>query len=983
MRFINNISRLLDEIDVDKDNTSNDQPDHEPKKDAPQGDDEPGIGASLGRVFGFSASTETGGASDVTAATDASSAPRDIVAATDPAAASTDPAAASTDPADVAEDPDAIDKDHNSLGAALSFPSTPKGADRSEAVEEPHQPEHDSHLGSLTSDHQSLRHSVAESASCAQEERHPLSDDSKSEMDSSVDAVAAVPGQSLESSKVMVGSGWTPSSSAPPSSRGLSAEGWSLEGHHFEPSSRGASQAALDSLASPATLQIHGDDQSAARGLPTPEIEVTTDDAEGYSATVPTMPGALVSPSGLASNIPLGLSNPIRSPSAGTSVSTNGAPTSEDYARCEEVGTQPDMISSGMLVGGAMSDIFIGTPPSSQKSSSRDLVADGNRSPIVHGTDRKLDSPSMHSSGFNSDWVTEDESLNAARAGAAAGEDPPQPLESSRLGELRVEPKHVSTAEEPAEIDDSTDVDVGQDKWLLRVRELEAQVAQQTQQSEEHVLATAKQIERLQGRIYEVEEDSTKKDEQIKQLSSQLDSTRKALSSSEQSLQSAKASGMSYEKQLAEARQEVLLAKQRARDEATKEKNDIVDEVRSEMEGELQLLMGKKDEQVKSLEAKIAASERSRREQSKELERLQNEVDTLSAEIANLREAGAGQSETHRAEIQNLSTESSKRVAELEARLELEERHKHELALNLRSVEERTRNEMTMLESEKSQIEIQLNTLQAQFQQEQQQKADLSISMGEAQQRIAELEGSAHGSAESSEGARKLAEAEAQDLRERLRVAEDKLVDAQSMRDMFSKETDMYRAELKVMREERSRVESELVKAQEKLREAQTVQPPPDAEQQSATQAMQKEFDSRMERSRDEIQYLRQKCDEKERRIENLLAERASLSGQLRSASGNMAGAWRLAADIDSIGAADGDVETGGISSKKKATGGATSSIRSLPLASPAWLRSSDEPLRLVVRTLSSVPYARIAFFTYVILLHVWVLFVMQQSAMQ
>ncbi|CAE7024607.1 ychF [Symbiodinium sp. CCMP2456] len=56
--------------------------------------------------------------------------------------------------------------------------------------------------------------------------------------------------------------------------------------------------------------------------------------------------------------------------------------------------------------------------------------------------------------------------------------------------------------------------------------------------------------------------------------------------------------------------------------------------------------------------------------------------------------------------------------------------------------------------------------------------------------------------------------------------------------------------------------------------------------------------------------------------------------------------------------------------------------MRSLPLAAPSWLRSADEPLKLVLRTLNTVPAARLTFFTYVILLHAWVLFILQQMAL-
>merc|ERR1712061_381592 len=154
------------------------------------------------------------------------------------------------------------------------------------------------------------------------------------------------------------------------------------------------------------------------------------------------------------------------------------------------------------------------------------------------------------------------------------------------------------------------------------------------------------------------------------------------------------------------------------------------------------------------------------------------------------------------------------------------------------------------------------------------------------------------GTADSDEALR-AAEAEAFEVRERLRTAEEKLLDAQSVRDMFAKETDMFRSELKVAREERVRLEEELTHAQERVRELQALhnQADPTAAQQSVIQTMQKDFEGRMERYRDEVQYLRQKCDEKDRRCEHLLAAIRRLTVELRGAGG--CGAWRTNNEAD------------------------------------------------------------------------------------
>merc|ERR1711988_569180 len=98
---------------------------------------------------------------------------------------------------------------------------------------------------------------------------------------------------------------------------------------------------------------------------------------------------------------------------------------------------------------------------------------------------------------------------------------------------------------------------------------------------------------------------------------------------------------------------------------------------------------------------------------------------------------------------------------------------------------------------------------------------------------------------------------------------------------------------------------------------------------------------------------------EKDRRNEQLLAERSSLSAQLRS--GDLA-----------VTSADTEAGTAGSSSGKALVQkpAKTRFDRALPLSAPAWLRSADEPLRLVVRSLAGSPAARFVFFGYVILLH-------------
>eukprot|EP00933_Yihiella_yeosuensis_P021285 TRINITY_DN16873_c2_g1_i1.p1 TRINITY_DN16873_c2_g1~~TRINITY_DN16873_c2_g1_i1.p1 ORF type:complete len:839 (+),score=277.16 TRINITY_DN16873_c2_g1_i1:312-2519(+) len=512
---------------------------------------------------------------------------------------------------------------------------------------------------------------------------------------------------------------------------------------------------------------------------------------------------------------------------------------------------------------------------------------------------------------------------------------------------------------------------------------------------EAQLLSATQQIGRLQARIDELEvecntsaSNATALEEELERVKHQLRLQKKAEDGSKACLIEAQTASKALERQVEELRKEVQNAKEVARRQAAKESGATLDQVRDEMEKELAELLKKKDDQVAELKNKLSNSENVRKELARDFDQATSEVEALEKKVNKLEQDGAGRNSDHERTLEALVADHKRQVEASAEQKELEERQKHELALNLRSVEERARTEIEQLEAQKAQLELQFSALQVQLQEEQQKCVDLSVSLGEAQHQFSQLHETTEGWVDAGgEEARRLAAAEAIELRQKLHDAEDKLIEAQSMRDMFSKETDMYRSELKVTKEERQRIEDELTKLQEQSRDASsTASSPSVAGQEAVMEALQKDFDSRMERYRDEVQYLRQKCDEKEKRCERLMAEKSSLMVELRSSGVGAAGSWRSPAE-DTEAAAAIDLEAGDVSAAKvavKANGtGTRSAIRSLPLAAPGWLRSADEPLRLVVRTFATVPYARLIFFSYFILLHAWVLFVMQQMAIK
>eukprot|EP00929_Paragymnodinium_shiwhaense_P040668 TRINITY_DN21202_c0_g1_i1.p1 TRINITY_DN21202_c0_g1~~TRINITY_DN21202_c0_g1_i1.p1 ORF type:complete len:857 (-),score=275.11 TRINITY_DN21202_c0_g1_i1:14-2584(-) len=498
--------------------------------------------------------------------------------------------------------------------------------------------------------------------------------------------------------------------------------------------------------------------------------------------------------------------------------------------------------------------------------------------------------------------------------------------------------------------------------------------------------AAAEELEALQRQLQAAERQLAGERRSAAEQASIQDAKAEALRQQLASQESAATlAAEAFQKQLDSLRRELAVAKKAAKEEVSKGLEASLQEVREEMEQELSKLLRQKDDQVKELRSALATSEKTRAEQAKEIQRLKGSVDASRTELESLRKDGAGRISEHQTRLDSLSAEHRQQLEDVEKQKESEARMRHELTLSLRGVEERARNEMAHLEAQKTQLELQYATLQAQMQEDQQRYNELSISLGEAQHRIAQLEDSTafthDGSQEAEAGRMELLE-----VRERLRIAEDKLVDAQAVRDMFSKEADMYRAELKVASDERLRAEAELAKAQDRIRELQATVAEGGSDAASAgggsskvMEMVQKDFEERMERYRDEVQYLRQKCDEKERRCEQLLAEKSSLAAEFRAMRGTQPGSFALAVAESDLEAGGRGFRAGSIG-KERSTTGDRSGVRSLALSAPFWLRSVDEPLRMVVKTLAGFPQARLLFFSYVILLHFWVAFLLQSA---
>mmetsp|Transcript_5263 Transcript_5263/g.17071 ORF Transcript_5263/g.17071 Transcript_5263/m.17071 type:complete len:836 (+) Transcript_5263:43-2550(+) len=475
-------------------------------------------------------------------------------------------------------------------------------------------------------------------------------------------------------------------SSAPPSSRNLEAEGWSLEGCPSDP--RAGAMPALDGTSIGRAGQELRDASENASAL---QQSGRSEDWERCSRTeAKAVPPLAESEDSSAVGAGRQLEALPRSPvtSSGTSISTGGTVLSDESA---DVG---------------------------QSLGPREGAGAEENSPLQEPEA----SPSPMSNGGLAAH-----SPTAALFSAATASPPAALTASSSVAEVAAISAVAGSSED--------NTCGGEAQLSSKVLELEAKLTAQSRQADEQLTGTAQQFNRLQERMYEIEDDNSKKDEQLKVLNDQLASARrklqeqikdaqKAAEELSQALQESKSSERALQTQLEEVRKEMAGVRKSARAEALKEKDATFGEVREEMERELQHHLKQKDDQVKDLKEKLKTSDKTRREQGMEL-------DELREELAQLHEGGASQLTDQRAKLESMIAEHKHRVEQLERGLELEERQKHELALSLRTVEERAYREVAQLEAERSQAEQLLATLQAHLQDEQQQRSELSLSVGE------------------------------------------------------------------------------------------------------------------------------------------------------------------------------------------------------------------------------------------------------------
>ncbi|CAE7240587.1 unnamed protein product, partial [Symbiodinium sp. CCMP2456] len=404
-----------------------------------------------------------------------------------------------------------------------------------------------------------------------------------------------------------------------------------------------------------------------------------------------------------------------------------------------------------------------------------------------------------------------------------------------------------------------------------------------------------------------------------------------------------------------------------------------------------QTVRTKATEAVRAAEREMQAA-RKRAEQAEVNERrLKQEARDMEQELHKAQEAWKdrirkAESKAQEAEkdAKDAAAASSAELAKLKARMRVQAAGSEETRGELEAYKARTEEEMSRLgERLRAAADSELQ-LRQELQQSEQSRQEL-------QERAVELSGQLeHAQQAYSEAAREVG---AMSLRlneleftqrddshseERLSEMDDRLKECTWMRDHALKQAEEARAKLQSLEEAQSQAQhsEEAGSGQEARAALQTAQGEVEALQQQLQKFVEQhktELQEQAEISREEIEYLKRKNDEKDKRLEILTCERNAL----RYAEGTEASSrpGRVAPKTEASEKPLVDLEDGlslkEVLSKEPGAGGAVK----------AFFADGDLVLKRFSKLLFASPTTRRIFYGYVLLLHIWIWVVLHRAA--
>mmetsp|Transcript_203 Transcript_203/g.523 ORF Transcript_203/g.523 Transcript_203/m.523 type:complete len:591 (+) Transcript_203:41-1813(+) len=399
------------------------------------------------------------------------------------------------------------------------------------------------------------------------------------------------------------------------------------------------------------------------------------------------------------------------------------------------------------------------------------------------------------------------------------------------------------------------------------------------------------------------------------------------------------------EREVEELRQQLLRVSSRdARQAEAMGQPDSIDAVRKEMEEELATILKQKDAQLAAQKSKVADLEERMRIIQTDLDGKESEIVKLNDRAQQKLEGRDEELVLLRKQLDDQRTDHAAEVEKLEQFLHKVGKSSSSRNMDLQAFQDATHQEIAKLEQQVSQVTQENQLLQAQLQESQCRYDDLAEELSVS---------SAKTSGDTSDTQGELARLQRAVLaaEEDARQAQRRFEDARSEAATLRRELTTIGHDLAMLRTSKAEVEQELQTLSEQLKQ-QPVQQPSHEGLDSIVKAMEADFETRTMRLKEEVQYLRKRCEEKDRRLEVLVCEKQAMGVQLQQAHQSPA-----------------DLELGPAPKPRSEL------IRAPGVGSRPWVLLIDEPFRVVVRILATSPLSRWLFFAYVVALQGWVFF--------
>jgi len=464
---------------------------------------------------------------------------------------------------------------------------------------------------------------------------------------------------------------------------------------------------------------------------------------------------------------------------------------------------------------------------------------------------------------------------------------------------------------------------------------------QEVEELNEQLQTFHRDAQQMQNVVAKLNSEKSTQQNQNEQVMGQLARLQDAIATAEADAMNAKE--LSNTLQATNAKLEKKIKQLEAKVDKNKDNSRLidaaVDKAREEMEEELNSIVMGKDEKISKLQKTIETKKYAEANLLKEKDSILSQLEAAQAEIIGAKKKEELSIQKLQREVEIMKAEHVVQVEIAQANVGQDNRDKEELQRSLRSMESVLEAEIMKLEDRAQKYVEQISTLQ-------QENDKLRIKTEELYQELAQRPDSP------IHPITPQAMEQSPDVESKIRRLEEQVEEGIQLRHIYQRDAEAYANELEDVQKQRRDLESQLDNLMSRLEREGGYSNQFNNEHMSKVE---EEFQIRAREQKVEIENLKTKLKEKTTKLERIICEKNALSLQVRLQDN------------------DKDVEAQKPEKKE-------AQMKIIPLASTAHpiLLSLDEVFSLGTRYLCLVPMFRLFFGIYIVIHHLFGLFLLQ-----